>query len=263
MLRSSQSGRVYQAASPRLTCVEQEILVGQGDPNLQLYCAVGCSSRVASRGCTHLPRTERPCVSQRTCPGRTWNESTRHHHPGPGHALPSLVTGHTGAENRAGRPSASSVGESRRSPVMRAPGCRGCALCVGEGSCFYGLHQNESIHHTTSQAPFLPCRSFPRLPPCSPTPVSPTLPRTASGWNTQATSGSRQRSRLSSKSLEALQGSNGRGQAADHLQNVSCPEFRKLASHSLLSHPAATILQCEAGHQRQKYDSPGSPAGPQ
>ena len=49
MLRSSQSGRVYQAASPRLTCVEQEIRVVQGNSILRPYCAVGCSGRVVGR----------------------------------------------------------------------------------------------------------------------------------------------------------------------------------------------------------------------
>ena len=206
MLRSSQPGRMDQATSPRLTCVEQEIRVGQDSLTLRSYCAVGCSRWVASRGCARLPRIERPRTSQRACPDCAWNEGTRRQHPGPGHLPPSLTTVHPGTGPWTWRGSASSVRDSRRSPMFRAPGRRGCALCVGEGSCFYGLHKRESALHTACQAPFLPCRSAPGLPPCSPTPVSPTPPRTASEWNTQAMRGSQQCSRLPSKSSVALQG---------------------------------------------------------
>ena len=184
MLRSSQSGRLHQATSPKHTCVEQDFRVVQGKPIFQSYCAVGCGSRVASRGCAHFPRTERPRVSQRTCPGRAWKKGTRPHCPGPGHSPPLLATGHTSAEDWAGRPSASSVRESRRSPILHTLDRRSRALCVGEGSCFYSLHKRESAHHTACQAPFLSRRSARRQPPCSPTPIPPNPPRTASDWST-------------------------------------------------------------------------------
>ena len=47
ILRSSQPGRTDQATHPRLTCVEQEVRVGQEDPLFQSHCAVGCSSQTA------------------------------------------------------------------------------------------------------------------------------------------------------------------------------------------------------------------------
>ena len=56
-----------------------------------------------------------------------------------------------------------------------------------------------------------------------------------------------------------FKGSNGRGQAADYLKNVACREFRKHASQTLESDPAATILQREAEHQRQKHVSADCP----
>ena len=49
ILWSSQSGRVYQATIPRLTCVEQEVRLVQGDPIIRSYWIVNCSSRVAGR----------------------------------------------------------------------------------------------------------------------------------------------------------------------------------------------------------------------
>ena len=184
MLRSSQSGRVYQAASPRLTCVEQEIRVVQGNFIFQSYCAVGCCSQTAGRLSARLPGTERPLASPRPYLGRAWKEGTRRHRPGPSHSPPSLATGRTSAEDWAGRPPASFILESGRLPMFRAPGRRGCALCVGEGSCFYGLHKRESALHTACQTQFLSCKSAPRLPPRSPTPVSPTPPRTAKEMRT-------------------------------------------------------------------------------
>ena len=156
---------------------------------LRSYCGVGCGSQVPSRRCAHLPRTERPRVSQRACPGRAWNEGTWRQHPGLGHSPPSLATDSTGAEHWTGRLSASPVPEHLRSPFMCAPSRQGRALFAGEGNCFYGLHNNESIHHTACQAPILTRRSVPRPSPCSTAPMSPTSPRTASEWNAQAMHG--------------------------------------------------------------------------
>lgn len=51
----------------------------------------------------------RPRASQQACPGRAGTEGTRRQHPEPGHSLPSLEAGHSGAEDWAGRLSASSV----------------------------------------------------------------------------------------------------------------------------------------------------------
>ena len=58
---------------------------------------------------------------------------------------------------------------------------------------------------------------------------------------------------------QLLKGSNGRGQAAECLHNPPCRELGKHASQTLPSYPAATILQCEAGHQRQKHVSADCP----
>ena len=173
MLQILQSGRVDQATSPRLTCVEQEIRVSKRNSILRSYGAVDCSSQVASRRCARPSMTEQPRASQRVCPGRAWNEGTRRQHPGPGHSPPSLATGHTGAEDWTRSFSASSVLESHRSPILRTPGRRGSALFVGEGICFYSLQDLESVHHTTCQTQFLSCRPAPRMPPCSPKPTFP------------------------------------------------------------------------------------------
>ena len=184
MLQILQSGRVDQATSPRLTCVEQEIRVSKRNSILRSYGAVDCSSQVASRRCARPSMTEQPRASQRVCPGRAWNEGTRRQHPGPGHSPPSLATGRTGAEDWTRSFSVSPVPALRRSPMLRAPGRRGRALCVGEGSCFYDLHKRESVRHTTCQTGFLSSRPDPSLPPCSPDANSPTPLRTARDWST-------------------------------------------------------------------------------